>query len=795
MATVADYEAPSIERPGRRRAVLRSNRLKRAATLVGRAPSLQIQRAMAGGKRRAAERARGAPRGERPETRTRRVMHRDRPSINGGIADAVVMKAGELFFLAQPTGDVPLSNPNGFGLYYHDCRYLDGYELKLGGHAPQALAADASRGCQATFWLTNPDLTTDDGVIAKEDVSIRWIRLLESKRPVLHDVITVRNFGAEHLELGLELEFTAEFEPVFVVRGMSPERLGRLRPPKWHHGELLFRYDGADGLFRTLAIAFSPPPAATEGTAAKFAIALAPQTEFRLEVSLSAGEAERRRLLPRTNTGVDEQQIVRDAMREAHAALSAQTRVTSDDVPLNRLLERSVRDLHLLTTTLRGHRFFAAGVPWYVALFGRDALVASLETLAYEPGVAADTLRLLARLQGTKDDSWRDEAPGKIMHELRVGELARLGEIPQTPYYGSVDSTPLFLVVLTQYLAWTGDMVLVRELEPAIRAALEWIRSASDVAGDYLAYATTSDKGLTNQGWKDSGDAIVNADGTLARPPIALSEVQGYVYLAKTGLADVYARLDDAVTADRLRAEAQDLRRRFNVDFWLADRGIYALALQDGGAPAAVVSSNAGQVLWSGIADDDKARATTRQLMSDAMFSGWGIRTLASDERRFNPVGYHLGTVWPHDNALIGAGLRRYGFDDEALRIFTGLRDAASHFEHDRLPEVFAGFARDGDGPPVRYPVACHPQAWAAGSMLYLLTALLGLHPNALERRLAVVRPLLPEGVRRAELSGLRVGDARIDLEFVRDANGRTQPIVRHVDGELQVTLEDRAAA
>jgi glycogen debranching enzyme len=300
---------------------------------------------------------------------------------------------------------------------------------------------------------------------------------------------------------------------------------------------------------------------------------------------------------------------------------------------------------------------------------------------------------------------------------------------------------------------------------------------------------------LGNQGWKDSGDSIVNADGSLARPPIALSEVQGYVYLAKASLADIYERLRETDVAVRLRWEAHDLRQRFNRDFWLADRQIYALALQEGGVPAAVVSSNAGQVLWSGIADDDKAGWTTRHLMSATMFSGWGIRTLASDERRYNPVGYHLGTVWPHDNALIAAGLRRYGFDDEARRIFTGLMDAAAHFEHDRLPEVFAGFARDGDGPPVRYPVACHPQAWAAGSMLYLLTALLGLQPNALERRLAIVRPVLPEGVRHVELQGMRVGDARADLEFTRDSDGHTRSTVRHVDGELEITVHDRTHA
>ena len=746
---------------------------------------------MTGGKRRAAQRGRGTSQTEWPRARTRRVINRERPSINGGIADAVVMKAGELFFLAQPTGDVPLADPDGFGLYYHDCRFLNGYELKLGGRPPQALGANAALGYQATFQLTNPDLATDDGVVAKEDIAIRWERLLESKRPVLHDVITLHNFGVEQAQLQLGLTFSAGFESVFVVRGMSPERVGRARPAKWHHGELLFRYDGADAVFRTLTVAFAPPPDETDGTTAQFHVELVPRAEFRLEVSLAVAESQQRRLPPVTHERVDHARLRRESGLGVHAALSRQTRVTTDNAVLNRILERSLRDLQLLTTGLRGHRFFAAGVPWYVALFGRDALIAALETLAFEPAVAADTLRLLARLSGTKEDRWRDEAPGKIMHELRVGELARLNEIPQTPYYGSVDATPLFLVLLAEYLAWTDDIALAGELEPAIDGALAWVAAASSGPGGYLAYATTSDKGLTNQGWKDSGDAIVNADGTLARPPIALCEVQGYVYLAKTRLAAVHDRLGHGGAAARLRVEAHELRQRFNADYWLPDKEVYALALQEGGAPAAVVSSNAGQVLWSGIADDAKARGTTQHLMAEAMFSGWGIRTLSADERRYNPLGYHLGTVWPHDNALIGAGLRRYGFDDEAGRIFTGLMDAASYFEHDRLPEVFAGFARDADGPPVRYPVACHPQAWAAGSILYLFTALLGLQPNAFERRLTVARPVLPDGVRHVELQGLRVGDARVDLELARDAAGATRAAVRHVDGELEIAIHD----
>ena len=404
-----------------------------------------------------------------------------------------------------------------------------------------------------------------------------------------------------------------------------------------------------------------------------------------------------------------------------------------------------------------------------MTLFGRDSLISGLQSLAYEPNVAEQTLRLLAKFQGDKVDDWRDEQPGKIMHELRVGEMAHLNEVPQTPYYGSIDATPLFLILLAEHAAWTCRLNVFHDLRGDAEKALKWMAEYGDPhhAG-WLAYADKSSKGLSNQGWKDSGDSIMNADGSLAKPPIALAEVQGYVYLAKRGMAGLYRRDGDDAAADRLEKEADDLRRRFNRDFWLEDKGIFALALQDGGKPAAVVASNAGQALWSGIADADKARRTADRLMADDVFSGWGIRTLSMQEKRYNPSGYHVGSVWPHDNSLIVAGFRNYGLDEAARRVFAGIAEAATYFHGDRLPEVFSGFRREHFGVPVRYPVACHPQAWAAGSVPFLLQSLLGLTPEAFDGRLRIVRPVLPDGVDRVELHRLRVGEARVDLRFTR---------------------------
>ncbi|MGH2586505.1 MAG: amylo-alpha-1,6-glucosidase, partial [Dehalococcoidia bacterium] len=373
---------------------------------------------------------------------------------------------------------------------------------------------------------------------------------------------------------------------------------------------------------------------------------------------------------------------------------------------------------------------------------------------------------------------------------LRTGELARAGAIPHTPYYGTVDATPLFLVLLARYAAWTGDLTLFHELRNVVEQALAWMATHGDQDGDgYLDYQRRSERGLENQGWKDSHDAIMNADGSLATPPIALVEVQGYAYLAKIGVADLYERAGDEDRAAILRREAADLRTRFNRDFWLDDKGCYALARQAEGRLAAVVSSNAGHALWTGIADVEKARLTADRLLAEDMFSGWGIRTLSAQERRYNPNGYHVGSVWPHDNALIVAGLRHHGCDAAAKRIFMAMLDAAMDFEQYQLPELFAGFPRETYGIPVRYPVACRPQAWAAGTFPSMLGSMLGLIPEAFAHRLRVVRPLLPDSASYIELDKLRVGDATVALRFERSNDGVTVRVLS-VHGPLDVLVE-----
>jgi glycogen debranching enzyme len=708
------------------------------------------------------------------------------------IAEAVVIKDEDVFFLCKGDGQVPLRSRHGFGLYYHDCRFLDGYELHLAGRQPAALTATSRQGFLALVELIGPTIRTANGAkVQNQDIGVRWERALDSGRLTLLDRITFHNYSLAAVEFPMTLLFRADFEDVFTVRGLLGEKRAARQTPQWQDGMLTFRYEGSDDIYRSVQVSFSPSPDHPEKNGARFQVRLPPGAGRQYEVALTLRESGHPAgVQPHPPASRQWHDLEQAAGRSSDQWRADQTRVTSDSPALEQIIERSLRDLRVLRSRLQGEEFFAGGVPWYVALFGRDSILAALQTLAYVPDVAEQTLRLLARYQGTKVDDWRDEQPGKILHELRVGELAHIGAIPHTPYYGSIDSTPLFLILLGRHAAWTGDLRVFHDLRDHVERALKWMRDYGDLDGDgYLEYESQSKKGLSNQGWKDSGDAIVNADGSLAQPPIKLVEVQGYAYRARLYVAELFERAGETERAAELRREARELRERFNRDFWLADEQFYALALQKDMQPAKVIASNAGQALWTGIVAADRAGALAKRLLADDMFSGWGVRTLSSRERRYNPIGYHLGTVWPHDNALIAAGFRDHGLDDAALKIFEGITRAAMHFPSYRLPEVFTGFSRRDFGVPVRYPVACHPQAWAAGAVPFMLERLLGLDPEAFDNRLHVVRPILPDDVTRLDLTGLRVGKSRLDLRF-RRGPGRTEVEVLRREGPVEVKVE-----
>jgi glycogen debranching enzyme len=481
-----------------------------------------------------------------------------------------------------------------------------------------------------------------------------------------------------------------------------------------------------------------------------------------------------------------------EALDPAHAHatwLSQNAIIETDHELINQVIRRSLDDLCLLESTDPiGDRFIAAGVPWFTTLFGRDALITSLQAIAFAPRLAVQTLEILAKRQATAVDAWRDAEPGKILHELRTGEMSRTGELPFAPYYGSIDSTPLWLILLGETHDWTADDDLVDRLWPTALAAVDWIDRWGDRDGDgFVEYERRAETGLRNQGWKDSSDAIRWLDGSLAETPIALAEVQGYVFDAKLRVAKLARRRGDAGMADRLEHEASILQRRFAEQFRLSD-GSIAMALDRAKKPVDSVGSNAGHALWSGIVQAEHAEAVAAALGSADMVSGWGLRTYAAGQPGYNPIGYHTGTVWPHDTAIAAAGLRRYGFDDAADTLSSGMLAAAQHFPAFRLPELFCGFDRASTGSPIAYPVACSPQAWAAGSALMLIRTMLGLAADAPNHRLTLDRPILPAGLTKVVVRGIRVGDTTCDLLLHR-WRGLTSAEVLRKDAGLEVVV------
>ena len=707
------------------------------------------------------------------------------------------LKSGALFMVTQTSGDVPAQSahtgPHGLGLYFHDTRYLDEKRMHLNGRPMTLLFESADLGDRCTRELTNPELAIDGGggIIHKETIGLHVDTSLNGE---VREVLTFRNFSREPLGVTLTLAYGSGFDDIFTVRGMAKGARGRLEAPQVDGATVRLAYLGADRHRRTTEITFDPPPSSMNGTCATFHLELPPGDPQRLDVVFRLADEP-------LGGGGDGLEISPNPVEHEpphdsdHLGLpSSGVRMTTSNELFNRVMRRSFLDLAMLETRHGDDRFYAAGVPWYVALFGRDSIITALETLAFAPEVGRATLELLARYQGRLSNPARDEEPGKILHELRVGERARLGEVPFTPYYGSVDATPLFLILLGEYLQWTGDLDCFTALRPQVDAALGWLERQGDPDGDGLfEYVSRASDGLVNQGWKDSYNAIVDSSGSLARPPIALVEMQGYVFRAFRAMANVCRVAGDGDRATRLEQRATQIQETFERSFWSPGLGNYALALHgDPGAKrvADVDASNQGQALWGGIVATSHAGAVRDSIMDpERLNAGWGVRTLSQAAAAYNPFDYQTGAVWPHDSAMVAVGLRSYGFDDEALEILTGLYEAATRFDLYRLPELFAGFDRAAYGRPVRYPVACSPQAWAAGSLPYLLTAVLGIVPDAFARTLRVVRPRLPEWLEWVEIKGLMVGTSQVDLRFERSGDLSLAAVTSKAP-DLQVMIE-----
>ncbi len=665
--------------------------------------------------------------------------------------------------MARRDGSLALGEDHSLGLYLDDCRYLRAYELTVDGASPRLLTASDAAGDGAVYELTGAGLS---------------LRLRIERRifpDAMLDRLVLRSHARDAVELELELRLDADFRPMLEVRGLVALIAREVR--READGDTLtFAATGLDGRERSTTVACPGAVAAAAEGVLRAVVRLDRGEEGALDLSvgLDGGGPPRGRIAP--------------AAAEADAWLAARTRIEVDDGLVARILRRSLLDLRLLTSELDGQRYYSAGVPWYATLFGRDSIITALEMLPFDRAVAEETLRLLGGRLGSRTDDEHDEEPGKVVHELRVGELAARGLTPLARYYGSVDATPLFLCLLCELADWSGSLDLFRELRPQVDRALRWLDEFGDPDGDgLLEYSTRSAGGLVNQGWKDWPDGVVDEHGARLRAPIALVEPQGYSIAARRGVARLLELDGDRARADALREAAARTQAALE-RLWLSDRGFYALALDAGKRPARVLASNQGHLLWARAVPAERAADIRDALMSEAAYSGWGVRTLGADERAFNPVGYHTGSVWPHDNALIALGLRRYGFDDAFLRLLEDQLEAAASFPAHRLPELFAGFARSPYEDPVPYPVACSPQAWAAGALPALLTAALGLVPDGRDRTLRVRHPLLPRQLDRLKLSGLGVGQGSVDLLFERRAGG-VELVDVHADG-VRVAVE-----
>ena len=674
--------------------------------------------------------------------------------------EKIALKQGDAFMVTDSRGDMPISEQET-GLFWHGTRFLRVCDLFVDGLPMVALShsiSDEEGACQID--LTNPYLPlANEKGIYQGVVHLR--RQIELHSHQLIQTFLLTNFEPSTVDLRLGLKTGADFRDIFEVRGMERASRGELAPPEMERDEVIFRYRGLDAVERKTRILFDPPADLLVNDGVFWRLRLSRGQAIQIQVVINVSEQP-----------LDDEETRTVATESALETAVSHTElpvVQSDNVFFNRVLTRGMHDLTMMCTPMDDGPFPFGGIPWYVCPFGRDALVTSLEFLPWFPQVARGTLAFLIAHQGQKEDPFTEEEPGRILHEYRRGEMANCREIPFIPYYGTVDATPLFLMLLEAYIRWTNDLDFLRKHWAHAEAAAHWMRHYGDRDGDtFLEYAKTSETGLVNQGWKDSWDSISYRDGRLSEPPIALCEVQGYAYAAYQAMSYLANRLGLRKEQEHWRSVAQTLRTNFLRDFWWEEENTFYLALDGQKQPCNVVASNAGQCLWTGIVPDEWAQPIVDRLLADDIYTQWGIRTLSAREQRYNPMSYHNGSVWPHDTALVAAGFARVGRKKEAGDMLGHLYGVSLYYEGARLPELFCGFTRQRGFGPTRYPVACSPQSWAAGAPFLVLSSLLGFEPEAEQHRLMLRQPMLPDWLGHLELRGLRLGDRRAHLRFAR---------------------------
>lgn len=720
--------------------------------------------------------------------------------------DDLTLIDGRTFLASTVAGNIMPPGAPDVGFFSSDTRFLSQLELKVGGQAMILLSSSTERTYASQIEMTMKTVSDENTIeVPESSIHLRREQVLADNN--LFDSLGFENFSEREQTLLVEITLDADFMDIFQVRGIVRGRCGQYFKPVIKSDSMAFVYQGLDNVERVTTIHFAPEPAEIVDHTARWNVRLPPFTRAELLLCISP------RVQPPEAPGIGEAEIQQcksgppamahsgyahllQQRREAFDAWQKDsTSFRSSNQVFDRILMNNIGDIHALQIPEHGHSIIAAGIPWFDTIFGRDSLIAAYQTLMLNPLLAADTLRVLAKYQGTQVNDLRDEEPGKILHEHRSGEMSREREVPFGHYYGSVDATPLYLLVFTSVLDWLGDPELYIELMPAAQAALDWIDKHGDLDGDGLVeFQRRAPSGLLNQGWKDSGDANAFSDGTLAEAPIALIEVQGYVYAAKRRMALLLERLGDYEHSGQLKKEAGELRARIEQAFWMPDRQYYAMALDRNKRQLDVISSNPGHLLFTGAIPHERAENVAQTCMREGLNSGWGVRTLSQKEKLFNPMSYHRGSIWPHDNSLIVHGLARSGFKKRAGQICSNLYEAALNFRDYRLPELFCGVQRRPYDVPVEYPVSCSPQAWASGSMLLMLSSLLGLHPLAQSRELQITDPALPPFLDWLHIRNLRVGNSRVSLEFSQH-EGRTFCNVMDIQGEalrVSVTFDSK---
>jgi glycogen debranching enzyme len=694
-----------------------------------------------------------------------------------------VLKNGETFAIFDRLGNIKPYGLGEEGLYHEGCRFLSRWELTVNERQPMLLNCTVKEdNSLLAVDLTTPDLYEEGRlVIPRGTVYLSREQVLWSG--VHYERLRLTNYGNGRVALSLEWHYEADFADIFEVRGVRRARRGLKLPPKMKDSAILLSYQGLDGVQRRTRLQFTPAPAQFDERQVSFSLEIPPDQSVEV-CALVACEVDQQSPQILSVPQASEQAAT------ALAAIRAQgaTLYTSNE-QFNDWVNRSVADLVMLWTQTPQGCYPYAGVPWFSTPFGRDGLITAWQYLWVNPDLARGVLTFLAANQASQESPRQDAEPGKILHEARLGEMAALGEVPFQRYYGSVDATPLFVVLAEAYFRRTGDRDFLARLWPHVLKALEWLDRYGDQDQDgFVEYQSRTPLGLQNQGWKDSEDAVFHVDGRLASGPIALCEVQGYAYWARKCAAALAFALEYQELAPRWEKEAADLKRRFNRVFWCGDLGTYALALDGEKRPCRVRTSNAGHTLWSGIASWEPAHRLARTLFSGDSYSGWGIRSVAQGEARYNPMSYHNGSVWPHDNALIAAGLARYGFKNQCMRILTGLFDASITLDMHRLPELFCGFKRIPGQGPTLYPVACAPQSWASAAVFCLLQACLGLSFSPEKPQVCFSHPRLPEYLQWVEIRNLRVGAGSVDLILRRHPRDVGVNVLRK-DKEVEIAV------